>query len=139
MTETVVVDTSVLISALIGRHGASREVIRKCFAGKLKPLISNALFAEYEDIISRDRIREACPLSTLEIRDLLNAFYSTSKWVPIYFLWRPNLQDENDNFLVELAVAGNATKIVTYNVDDLKDAELKFDDLKIVKPEQLMR
>ena len=59
--------------------------------------------------------------------------------MPIYFLWRPNLQDENDNFLVELAVAGNATKIVTYNVEDLKDAELKFDDLKIVKPEQLTR
>ena len=139
MAETIVVDTSVLVSALIGSRGASREVLRKCLAGEYKPLISNALFAEYEDVISRDRVKNACPLSDKETRELVNAFYGTCKWVSIYFLWRPDLQDENDNFLVELAVAGNAEKIFTYNIQDLEDAELKFRDLKIVKPEQLMR
>ena len=42
-------------------------------------------------------------------------------------------------FLVELAVAGNAEKIVTYNVEDLVNAELKFTGLKIVKPEHIAR
>jgi uncharacterized protein len=54
-------------------------------------------------------------------------------------LWRPNLGDEGDNFLIELALAGNSRIIVTNNVKDLKAAELKFDNLRIVKPEQILR
>jgi predicted nucleic acid-binding protein len=49
------------------------------------------------------------------------------------------LKDENDNFLIELAIAGNAGAIVTNNVKDLKGAELSFKNLKILTPEQLLR
>ena len=69
----------------------------------------------------------------------MNAYYSTCKWLQIYYLWRPNLKDENDNFLVELAVVGNCELIVTNNVKDFEGTELNFSDLKIVKPEQLLR
>ncbi len=138
MSEKVVIDTSVMISALIGKRGASREVIRCCLTGKYLPLISNSLFQEFEDVSSRRVVRKACPLRAGEIRDLLNAFYSVCSWVPIYYLWRPNLKDEDDNFLIELALAGNSRKIVTNNVKDLQPAELKFDDLRILKPQQLL-
>ena len=139
MCEKVVIDTSVMISALIGKRGASREVIRCCLTGKYLPLISNPLFQEFEDVSSRKVVRESCPLRTEEIRDLLTAFYSVCSWVPIYYLWRPNLHDEGDNFLIELALAGNSQAIVTNNVKDLQAAELKFDDLRILKPQQLLR
>lgn len=139
MSETIVIDTSVIVSALIGKRGASREVLRRCLEGSYNPLISNALFQEYEDVISRDRINNATPLSHKDIRELLNAFYSICQWVPVYFLWRPNLRDENDNFLVELAIAGNSRVIVTNNIKDLEGAELIFDELRIIKPEQLLR
>ena len=138
MSEKVVIDTSVMISALIGKRGASREVIRRCLTGNYLPLISNSLFQEFEDVSSRSVIWEACPLRTGEIRDLLNAFYSVCRWVPIYYLWRPNLKDEDDNFLIELALAGNSRTIVTNNVKELRAAELKFDDLRILKPQQLL-
>ncbi len=139
MTETIVVDTSVIVSALIGKRGASREILRRCLNGDYNSLISNALFQEYEDIIGRDRIRNATPLNDKEIRELLNGFYSVCRWVPVYFLWRPNLKDENDNFLIELAVAGNCNTIVTNNIKDLSGAELTFDGLTVLKPEQLLR
>jgi len=139
MAEKVVVDTSVMISALIGKRGASREVIRRCLTGEYLPLISNPLFQEYEDASSRKRVREVCPLGVGDIRDLLNAFYSVCIWVPIYYLWRPNLNDEGDNFLIELALAGNSQIIITNNVKDLEAAELKFDDLRILKPQQILR
>ena len=139
MTKSIVVDTSVLVSALIGKRGASREVLRRCLTGKYNPLISNALFQEYEDVTSRGRVKKATPLTDKEIRELLNAFYSVCRWIPVYFLWRPNLKDENDNFLIELAIAGNANIIVTNNIKDLQGAELSFDDLKIMKPEQLLK
>jgi putative PIN family toxin of toxin-antitoxin system len=139
MNPTIVLDTSIVVSALIGKRGASREVLRRCLTAELRPVMSNTLFQEIEDVVSRDRILKLCPLSTKEIRELVNAFYSSCKWVPIYFLWRPNLRDEGDNFLIELAIAAHADFIVTNNIRDLEGAELLFEDLKIVKPEQLLR
>ena len=139
MTKTIVIDTSVIISALIGQKGPSREVLRRTLLSEFKPLISNALFQEYEDVTNREQIRSLCPLTSTEIAELLNAVYSVCSWVPIYFLWRPNIADEADNFLIELALAGNATHIVTNNIKDLKNAELQFDDLKILTPEKFLR
>ena len=139
MSKPIVVDTSIVISALIGETGASRQVLRQCLLGFYTPLISNALFQEYEDVCFRKRVTNASPLNPDEIRDLLNSFYGICLWTEIYYLWRPNLGDEDDNFLVELAVAGNCDTIITNNIKDLKDAELAFNDLKILKPEQLLR
>ncbi|MCF6236834.1 MAG: putative toxin-antitoxin system toxin component, PIN family [Gammaproteobacteria bacterium] len=139
MTKIVVIDTSVVVSALIGERGPSRVVLRKCLHGEYKPLISNALFREIEDVSQRERIRKKCPLAATEIKELLNAFYSVCNWTPIYYLWRPNITDEADNFLIELGLAGNATHIVTNNISDLRNSELNFPELTILKPEQILR
>ena len=139
MSKTIVVDTSIIVSALIGKRGASREVLRKCMLEEYKPLTSNALFNEIEDVISRERIVKACPLPKNEIRELVNAFHSVCRWVPIFFLWRPNLSDEGDNFLIELAIAGNADAIVTNNIKDLEGSELFFEGLQILKPEHILK
>lgn len=139
MTDIMVVDTSVLICALIAEKGPSREILRRCLRGEYKPLVSNALFSEYEDVSGRKRILDACPLSTQEIRELLNSLYSVCHWVSVYFLWRPNLKDEGDNFLIELALAGNADFIISQNIKDLRGSELRFPELRILTPEQMLR
>ena len=139
MSKTIVVDTSVLISAMIGPRGPGREVLRRCLQGKYAPLISNALFLEFEDVSKRKRVLDACPLTGQDISELLNAFYAVCRWVSIYYLWRPNIPDEGDNFLIELALAGNATHIVTNNIRDFQGAELQFPGLSIVKPEEILR
>ena len=139
MVDNIVIDTSVLVSALIGKEGPGREVIRRCLLGRHNPLISNALFSEYEDVVARDETLNLFPLEPEAIRELLNALYSVCQWVPIYYLWRPNLKDEGDNFLVELAVAGNARYLVTNNTKDLNSAELIFKDLKVVTPQELLK
>ena len=43
-----------------------------------------------------------------------------------HFLWRPNLKDEKDNFLVEMAVASQPCTIITHNVKDFLQGELLF-------------
>ena len=122
----------------VGSAGPARELIRRCLQGHYKPLISNALFLEYEDVSNRPHLLDQCPLTPAELRELLNAFYSVCEWVPIYYLWRPNLPDESDNFLIELAVAGNAGWVVTNNIRDIKRSELVFPDLSVVTPQQLL-
>ena len=139
MSNIVVIDTSVLINALLGPAGPARELIRRCLKGIYNPLINNTLFLEYEEVTNRSHILEQCPLTSTELQELLNAYYSVCEWVPIYYLWRPNLLDESDNFLIELAIAGNAYCIVTKNIRDLKKSEMMFPDLQILTPEQLLR
>ena len=135
----VVVDTSVFVSSLLGPGGASRAVLRACLERQLQPLMGNALFAEFEDLLSRRALFSGSPLQAGEREALLNAFLSTCRWVRIYYLWRPNLRDEADNHIVELAVSGGAEAIVTKNLRDFRNTELSFPNLKILAPEQLLQ
>jgi len=74
-----------------------------------------------------------------EILTLLASFMSVSQWIHIYYLWRPNLKDEADNHLIELAIAGNARILATKNIKDFQNAELLFPELSILKPEEIIR
>jgi putative PIN family toxin of toxin-antitoxin system len=139
MNKTIVIDTSVFISAIIGAIGPSRALLRQCFEGRYQPLMGNALFCEYEDVCYRSPILEKTPLSVEEVNALLCSFFSICRWIPIYYLWRPNLKDEQDNHLIELAVAGNAEYLVTNNIKDFNQTELYFPQLTVITPEQLLR
>ena len=138
MQTPIVIDTSVFISALIGDKGPSRELIRRCLQGQYQPLMGNALFLEYEAVIKRDEIIRRCSLTNEEIKQLFAAYLNTSQWVQIYYLWRPNLRDEGDNHLIELAIAGNAKLIATNNIKDFQNSELIFPNVSILKPEQIL-
>ncbi len=138
MSLRIVVDTNVLVAALISDAGHNREVLRRCLNGKYKPLISNSLFLEYEDVASREDILSLCPVSKAEVQDLIDALCAVSEWVSIYYLWRPNLSDEADNHVLELAIGGNAQMIVTNNTRDFEASELTFPGVKVLTPEKLL-
>ena len=133
----VVIDTNVWISALISKDGVSREVIRWALLEKIAPQISTTLFLEYEDVMRREKIQSLCSLSIEDQKELFQAFLSTCKWNEIFYLWRPNLDDKNDDFLIELAVASNSSVIVTDNIKDVEHGELKF-DIEVLTPKQFV-
>lgn len=139
MAKRIVLDTSVLIAALISEAGPNRDVLRKCLTGTYQPLISNALFSEYVDVSSRDSILDLCPVSPQDVEDLRDALCSVCEWIAIYFLWRPNLADESDNHVIELSISGNAEVIITNNVRDFRNAQLIFPQLAILTPDQILR
>lgn len=139
MAPRIVVDTNVLVSAILSPDGAAREVLRRCLTGDAQPLISNALFWEYEDVLAREALFAAAPIRAEDRAALLDAILGVCNWIQIAFLWRPNLPDEADNHLIELAVAGNAQWIVTGNTRDVAAGELKFDSFRIVTPGAWLR
>jgi len=77
-------------------------------------------------------------LTQRERDQLLDDWLNVCEWVPVFFLWRPNLPDEGDNHLIELAVAGMAGTIVTENVRDLRGGELRFPGLVAETPAEFM-
>ena len=98
-----------------------------------------ALFMEYETVLGRKQLWEKCLLTATERRVIAESFMQCSHWVEIYYGWRPNLKDESDNHLIELAVAGNAEAIITRNKRDFADAELKFPNLRVLSPAQYLK
>ncbi|QEP30634.1 putative toxin-antitoxin system toxin component, PIN family [Pukyongiella litopenaei] len=127
----VVLDTNIIVSALLTGGTAPRRIIRLCLEGALTPLIGAALYAEYEDVLGRRDLFKRSVLDVTERDALFDALISVSAWTPIYFLWRPNLPDAGDDHLIELAVAGGAEWIVTANLRDLRRGELRFPYLSI--------
>lgn len=134
----VVIDANVFIGACLGR-GAANQVVAQCLQGTLQPLMEPALMTEYEDVLGRQALFARSRLDSAERDELFDIFLGRCRWTRIYFGWRPNLRDEGDNHLIELAVAGGADCIVTRNLRDLNTAQLKFPDLRILTPEHLLR
>ena len=134
----IVIDTNVFIGACLG-SGASNAVVTQCLAGNALPLMGNALFSEYEDVLARSTLFAKSRLNAGERDELFDIFAATCEWTRVYYQWRPNLRDESDNHLIELAIAGNAQYIVTRNIRDLVSGQLAFPHLKIVTPEQYLK
>ncbi len=134
----VVVDTNVFVAACLGMR-AGNAVVAACLRSEHRPLMGAALLAEYEDVLGRPAVWARCRLSANERDELLDVFLASCTWTRIYFSWRPNLRDEGDNHLVELAIAGGAGCIVTRNVRDLVSMELKFPALSIRTPEAFLK
>jgi putative PIN family toxin of toxin-antitoxin system len=135
---TVVVDTNVLVAAMLRGGSSPRAVLRACLQGHYRPVIGPALLAEYEDVLGRTALFASCPLTARQRDELLDAFLSRCRWVEIFYAWRPNLPDEGDNHLVELAVAAPAAVIVTRNLRDLERGELRFPSIRVLSPERCL-
>jgi predicted nucleic acid-binding protein len=101
--------------------------------------MSAALFAEYESLLGRDPLFVSCRLDAHQREALLNAFLSVCRWTTIYYGWRPNLRDEGDNHVIELAVAGGASAIITKNVRDFQGTELHFPGLRVLSPGEMLK
>ena|SRR5579862_6386363 len=97
--------------------------------------VSVALLLQYEAVARR----EAVPLhATLEEADrFIDYLCAASEHRAIYFAWRLQLADPNDEFILELAVAARASHIVTFNRADFRGAE-SF-GVNVVEPREFLR
>jgi len=102
-------------------------------------IVGHTLFLEYEDVLGRETLFQKSPLSKLDRQRFFESFLSVCEWVRVYYLWRPNLRDEGDNHILELAVAGGASIIVTKNAVDFTGANLRFPDIRALSPRDVLK
>ena len=134
----VVVDTSVLVAGLRSQLGASSLLLATIARGRIRPLVTTAVFLEYEAVLLRAEQRLATGMSEADVEGFLRALAASSEPVEISFRWRPQLRDPADELMLEAAVNGYAEAIVTHNLADFEPASRRF-GIRTLTPAQLLK
>jgi putative PIN family toxin of toxin-antitoxin system len=134
----VVVDTSVLVAGLRSRLGASNRLLTLVAEGRCIPLVTTAVFLEYEDVLLRPEHRLATGMSERDVAGFLAALASAAEPVDVHFMWRPQLSDPADELILEAAVNGQAEAIVTHNVRDFHPV-LRMFGIPVKTPAQVLK
>ena len=101
-------------------------------------LASVPMLLEYEDVLKRPEHLRSTNL-TLEDVDVFIATVTTLiEPVPLYFLWRPQLRDPNDEIILEAAVNGQAQCIVAFNERDFRGGAHRF-GIEVLRPGDFLR
>jgi putative PIN family toxin of toxin-antitoxin system len=111
----LVVDTSVMVAAVRSDSGASRRVLVAGLRHRFTMLVSVPLLIEYQAVMTRPEHLAASRLSAVDVEALLDAVAAVAEPVRLDFLWRPVLNDPDDDMVLETAVNGRAAAIVTFN------------------------
>jgi putative PIN family toxin of toxin-antitoxin system len=122
----VVLDTSLVASAFRSSRGASFVILGLAAERRLTPLVSTALFLEYEDVLQRPHQREAHGLDPHMVSRALEELAALCEPIELHFRWRPQLSDPVDEMVLEVALNGQAECIVTHNLRDFREAAPKF-------------
>jgi putative PIN family toxin of toxin-antitoxin system len=130
-TSRVVLDTNVVLSALVFAHGRLAAVRNAWHAGVCSPLVSRATAAELVRALAYPKFR----LAPGEQRELLADYlpYCTAVRIPAKAPKTPACRDPADVPFLQLALAGKAEYLVT-GVRDLLALANRF-TCTIVKPE----
>jgi putative PIN family toxin of toxin-antitoxin system len=134
----LVLDTSVVVAAIRSRTGASSWLLGAALKAQFPFLISTALVLEYEAVLTRPENLKAAGITALEAGEILDALCDAGIEVQLTRRVRPRLRDPNDEMVLETAVNGNATAIVTFNQRDFADIARDFGIL-VLAPSDVLK
>jgi putative PIN family toxin of toxin-antitoxin system len=134
----LVVDTSVIMAGLRSQLGASNRILTLVAERQIVPLATTALFLEYQDVLNQPEQRLATRMAKEDVVGFLAALASAAEPVDVHFMWRPQLADPADELVLEAAVNGRASAIVTHNVRDFLPAARDF-QIEVITPSVMLQ
>jgi putative PIN family toxin of toxin-antitoxin system len=126
-----VVDTNIIVSALIRPAGAAGILMRRLRKGAFTAVFSPELIDEIAAVLCHPKIRIKYRTSPKDFEDIAALFALRGDLVTVEERIRL-CRDPKDNFLLETAVSGNADYLVTGDEDLLSLKKLR--QTKILKP-----
>ena len=107
-----VIDTNVIVSALLNPYGHPAEVVRLLLTGHINIYYDQRILSEYEEVLYRPKFDFN--------KEHIDAFLNEIKFIGHPVLSTPlkeSLPDQNDNMFLEVAVSGNVEYIITGNLN----------------------
>jgi putative PIN family toxin of toxin-antitoxin system len=133
-----VLDTNVIVAAMRSPQGASAALLMSARRHAITMLVNVSLALEYEATCLLAEHRLAAGLNQEQVGIFIDAILAMAEPVESHYLWRPQLRDAADEFVLEAAVNGQAAAIVTFNRRDFGSAPAAF-GIEMLKPAELLR
>ncbi len=126
----VVIDTNILVSALLQPEGPPAAVLMLALGGHVQFCVSDAIFVEYDEVIRRPHLKR--PPDVIE--GALHSIRKLGHWV------KPSVRveectDPDDNIFLECAQAGDADYVVTGNKRHFPD---RWKKTRVIGPRELI-
>jgi putative PIN family toxin of toxin-antitoxin system len=127
----VVIDTNVLVSALLSSQGPNAEVLDLVLAGKLQPCITEEVLSEYRGVLGRPKFHGIGQASIKALIDLLETVSARVRPTATLKI----SSDEPDNRIYECAAAAGARYIITGN---RRHFEQPYGSIEVVNARELL-
>ncbi|MBM4278040.1 MAG: putative toxin-antitoxin system toxin component, PIN family [Deltaproteobacteria bacterium] len=129
----IVVDTNVVVSALLKSQSNPALILSLFIQGEYTVCLSKEIFAEYEEVLVRDKFKG---LDEAEVKKLLTLFTRRALWVVPKVSIRDVAKEPADNAFLECALEAKADFIVTGNIHHFPVKE--FHNTYIVTPSEFL-
>lgn len=106
----IVLDTNVLVSALLTPTGQSAQILQLFAIGKITLVLNNEIYSEYQRVLARPKFM----FDQTQVRGLLELIAYEGQFV-ISLPVKAKIPDPKDRVFLEVAIAANADAIVTGN------------------------
>ena len=130
--QKIVIDTNVLVSALIRRSFPYHIVVEIFSNDDIQLCLSDDLFEEYFNVLNRKKFSKFPDFVSIAQSLLLDIEKKANKYHPTIRLYV--IGDKNDNKLLELAETCKADFLITGNTNDFTFQEYK--GTRIVSPKE---
>lgn len=127
---SAVLDTNVVVSALLQPTGPPAAIIELGFSRKFRWYVSAPIWAEYAAVLERKKLAVDPREATYFFKDL--------RRVAVFVVPKRTLRecsDASDNKFLECALAARADFVVTGNV---RHFPARFQDVRIIQPRQFL-
>ena len=133
----VVIDTNVLVSAIITQRGNAAKILKAWKNKKIKVIVSPKILEEIREVIFRPKIKRLSFWTDEQRKQLLEDLINISFLVPGSLKLRVIPEDPPDDKFIIAAVEGKADYIVTGDEHLSKLGSYK--GIKIVSPVEFIR
>lgn len=110
-----VIDTNVLVSALLNVNSKPGAVLLSVFQGETVPLLSEEIFAEYQNVLAREKFH--FPTETVDV--ILRRIAADGLNIPTADEGYPEVSDPKDRCFYTVTMTGRQTRdalLITGNI-----------------------
>jgi putative PIN family toxin of toxin-antitoxin system len=123
MPRILTVDTNTWVSAFITQRGHAARLKQHWHAGRFAVVTCAELLTELAEVLARARLQSKYKYSLEEAAAYLHSITKLAQLIPV--TGTLNLcRDPDDNILIETAIAGHATHVVSRDEDIVRDIQI---------------